>query len=79
MSVSNQKNLINPTPASFRKRVLLTTAEAAEFIGKSEPALSMMRHKCEGPKYYKIGRSVRYDLQDLEDWIDSCLVDPQEI
>lgn len=63
----------------IRKRVLLTTAQAAEFLGKSESAMCIDRCRSAGPPYFKLGRSVRYDLADLEAWIESCRVDPESI
>ena len=50
---------------------LITTAEAARRIGMSAYWLKASRFRPElaGPPFVKIGRSVRYDLRDLEDWI----------
>lgn len=67
---------------SFDNRVmnkaLLTTREAAEYIGYSHQALrtSRMDGKTLGgrepPKHVRIGKmSVRYKLTDLDAWIDS--------
>lgn len=63
----------------IRKRVLLTTAQAAEFLGKSESAMCIDRCRSAGPPYFKLGRSVRYDLADLEAWLESCRIDPESI
>ena len=71
--------LEKPHPTSFRKRVLLTTEQAAEFLGKSVSAMTIDRCRCTGPAYFKLGRSVRYDLSDLEAWLESCRIDPESI
>lgn len=71
--------LEKPHPPSFRKRVLLTTEQAAEFLGKSVSAMTIDRCRCVGPAYFKLGRSVRYDLSDLEAWLESCRIDPESI
>ena len=71
--------LEKPHPPSFRKRVLLTTEQAAEFLGKSVSAMTIDRCRCTGPVYYKLGRSVRYDIEDLEAWLESCRIDPESI
>ena len=71
--------LEKPHPTSFRKRVLLTTEQAAEFLGKSVSAMTIDRCRCVGPAYFKLGRSVRYDLADLEAWLESCRIDPESI
>ena len=53
---------------------LLTSREAAEYIGYSEYSLRASRmgrtlggH--EPPEHIKIGRTVRYRLSDLDSWI----------
>lgn len=60
------------------KRILLSTAQAAEFLGKSSQTLSIWRCQRRGPAYFKIGgRTVRYDLADLESWLSSNRLDPE--
>lgn len=57
------------------KRKLLTEAEAAKYIGMSKSFLAKSRcegartARTEGPPWAKIGRYVRYDLEDLKTWI----------
>jgi hypothetical protein len=48
--------------------VPLTTAQAAMVLGLAPGTLHNMRCTGGGPKFYKIGRVVRYDLRDLEAW-----------
>lgn len=51
---------------------MLTTAEAAEYIGFSEISLRRWRSQGTGPKYLKLGaRRVRYRREDLDAWVDS--------
>lgn len=59
-------------------KALLTTKEAAEYIGYSEHAMNTSRGKGKTlggfnpPKHVKIGsRTVRYKLTDLDAWIAS--------
>lgn len=52
---------------------LLTTAEAARCLGVSVHWLktSRFRPELDGPPFIKIGRRVvRYDVQDLNTWLD---------
>lgn len=58
---------------SMRKRILLNTAQAAEFLSLSP----IMRSQCRGPAYLKFGRTVRYDAADLESWLESRRIDPE--
>lgn len=54
---------------------------AAEHIGMSVSYLRMDRqrgtvgNRTPGPPYYKIGRSIRYDVRDLDAWLETRRVD----
>lgn len=48
----------------------MTTKEVADTLGIKKNTLALWRMKGFGPKYYKLGRSVRYKKADVEDWID---------
>lgn len=54
-------------------RRLLTAAQAGEYIGKTEPAIRMMTYKRKLP-VVRDGRSVRYDIRDLDARIDDLKV-----
>ncbi|MDY3811007.1 helix-turn-helix domain-containing protein [Desulfovibrio porci] len=64
---------------SMRKRILLNTAQAAEFLSLSPITLNIMRSECRGPAYLKFGRTVRYDAADLEVWLESRRIDPEKL
>jgi predicted DNA-binding transcriptional regulator AlpA len=53
---------------------LLTPAQAAEAVSLSEQTLRIARIRGNGPKFVKLGASVRYRLSDLEAWIASRVV-----
>lgn len=66
---------------------LLSTEEAAACLSVSQHWLKASRFRPElnGPIFVKIGRTVRYDLRDLEAWIASRkfrgtheVIDPKE-
>lgn len=50
---------------------LLNTAQAAEYTGLAKQTLHQKRVSGGGPKFCKIGRSVRYRKEDLNTWIES--------
>ena len=50
---------------------LLTTAQAAEYTGLAKQTLHQKRISGGGPRFCKIGRSVRYRKEDLEAWVES--------
>lgn len=60
---------------------LLPETEAAHYIGMSVAYLRMDRcrghvgNRTPGPPFLKLGRSVRYDVRDLEKWLAERRVD----
>lgn len=50
---------------------LLDTNQAAAFTGNKSQTLEKWRVTGIGPKFIKVGRSVRYDPKDLRDWIEA--------
>ena len=52
--------------------------EAAKIMGKSVQTLRNERHLRKGSPYLKLGRSVRYRLDDLVDYLDRNRVDPEK-
>jgi predicted site-specific integrase-resolvase len=52
--------------------------EAARTIGLSVQTLRNWRHLGKGPAYVKLGRSVRYRIDDLMDFIDKHRIDPEK-
>lgn len=49
----------------------LTPQHAAKIIGISKSTLAKLRLKGDGPKYLKIGKSILYRPQDIEEWMAS--------
>lgn len=58
------------------KRLLLTEREAARLYGMSASWFQLQRRKCSGPKYLKIGRTVRYVPSDLDFFFGSKKICP---
>lgn len=65
---------------------LLTTEQAAEYLGYSAATLNQSRSKSSGviggrpaPKHYKIGvKLVRYKEEDLKKWLECAGVISEE-
>ena len=53
---------------------LLNQKQAARIAGLSPRTFEKMRYEDRGPKWRKIGRAVRYERKDLEDWLRSMPV-----
>jgi len=51
----------------------LTTEQAAEYLQLQRNTLEAWRCRGGGPRFVKLGRSVRYRQVDLDNWIESRL------
>ncbi|KFI65334.1 helix-turn-helix domain-containing protein [Bifidobacterium cuniculi] len=49
--------------------VLMSTAEAAAYLGCTENALGVRRHNGSGPAYLRRGRFIRYRKGDIDAWL----------
>ena len=60
---------------------LLTTKEVAALLRISPATLVDWRHDQKSPKYYRMGREIRYKLADVMKWQESALVpvEPNEV
>lgn len=48
---------------------LLCAKQAADLLGVSDATLAAWRSRRRGPPYVKVGRSVRYELETLREWV----------
>lgn len=48
----------------------LTPAAAARYTGFTARALETLRHRGQGPRFFKVGRQERYRVADLRAWIE---------
>lgn len=56
------------------KTELLTPKEVETLFKIKTGTLANWRSQGKGPQYHKIGRTVRYKRNDVEEWIESNLV-----
>lgn len=54
----------------------LTEKQASILLGVSLSTLQQRRFKGQQPPYIKIGKSVRYDVEDILAFAESCRVNP---
>jgi len=52
-------------------RQLLTTPQAADYLGLSTHTLNRWRWDGRGPRFVKLGKSVRYRQGDLDEFIEA--------
>ena len=50
---------------------------ASKILGVAVQTLRNWRHQRRGPVYVKMGRSVRYQMDDLENYIQKQKIDPE--
>jgi len=54
--------------------VVFTTRQAAQYLGLSISTLNKWRCYGFGPKYLKLGRAVRYRLEELDRYLEARLL-----
>jgi Helix-turn-helix domain len=55
-----------------REPMLLTPEEAAEVLKRPVGTISRWRAEGVGPRYFKVGGRIRYDLGDLLAYLNEC-------
>ena len=55
---------------------LLTEGQAAAVLGLKKATLQQRRWQKQPPAYVTIGRFVRYRMEDIAAYLDSCVVHP---
>lgn len=58
-------------PKATIPRAKLRTDLAAKYIGLSVSTINKLRLTGGGPTYIKLGRTVVYDIADLDAWLDA--------
>lgn len=58
-------------PSTSPKQPFLDTNEAAAYLSLQRTTLEAWRCRGGGPRFVKLGRSVRYRSSDLDTWIES--------
>lgn len=49
---------------------LWSAKEASAFLGVPVSTMYFWSYRGEGPKLYRVGRSLRYSPDDLRDWLE---------
>jgi len=71
--VSNPNGAIDST----RRTTALTERQVAEQLGLSVATLRAWRHRGKGPRFLRLGRSVRYLPSDVDEFVRASAVDTQ--
>ena len=62
---------------STRRTTALTERQVAEQLGLSVATLRAWRHRGKGPRFLRLGRSVRYLPADVDEFVRASAVDTQ--
>jgi excisionase family DNA binding protein len=62
---------------SPRRTTTLTERQVAEQLGLSVATLRAWRHRGKGPRFLRLGRSVRYLPSDVDEFVRASAVDTQ--
>lgn len=54
---------------------LLTPGEVSAITGIPTATLAQWRYRKQGPRYLRIGRLVRYDLADVDTYLQRCRIE----
>ena len=57
---------------------VIKETQTAEILDRAVQTLRNDRHLRQGPPYIKLGRSIRYRVSDLMDYIDKHRIDPEK-
>ena len=60
-----------------RRPAALTERQVAEQLGLSVATLRAWRHRGRGPRFLRLGRSVRYLPSDVDEFVRASAVDTQ--
>jgi hypothetical protein len=61
----------------INSKSILNEHDAAKYVGLAVQTLRNKRFRGEPPIYYKISRSVRYRVEDLEKFLMKHRIDPE--
>jgi excisionase family DNA binding protein len=50
------------------EKVCLTPRDAAKALSLGLRTLARLRERGEGPRYIRVGKAVRYQVEDLKEW-----------
>jgi len=56
---------------------VINETQAAEILGRAVQTLRNDRHLRKGPAYLKLGRSIKYRVNDLVDYMEKHRIDPE--
>lgn len=69
---------MNNAPEQLRTTLLLNPSDAAAALSICERSLWAVTAPRGSLRCVRIGRSVRYDLNDLREWLDNMKQEPAE-
>jgi DNA-binding transcriptional MerR regulator len=56
----------------------INETEASALLGVAIQTLRNWRHQRKGPAYLKLGRSIRYQIEDIKSFMEAHRIDPEK-
>lgn len=66
--LSSDLNIPAPAPKP-KMNVYMGVKEVARYTGLSKSTLDKLRHFGGGPRYFKLGRTIKYEQSEIDNWI----------
>jgi len=63
----------------MKRKRYISEKEVNVITGRALQTLRNDRHRCRGIPYVKMGRSVRYDLEDVVGYMEAKKIRPEEL
>ncbi len=51
--------------------ILLTSEQLSDWLGENPVTERKRRQTGDGPRFIRIGRKIRYRIEDVQEWLDS--------
>lgn len=70
MQTNNEDMTGTTTRSEAAHRTLLSIDEVADWLGVSVKTVYSMRDRNQAPPAIKVGRRLRWDAEDIQQWLD---------
>jgi hypothetical protein len=54
----------------------MSSQETARYVGVAPQTLANWRYLGRGPRFYRVGQLVKYDLRDVDSWLEQHADEP---
>ncbi|WP_160664980.1 helix-turn-helix domain-containing protein [Pseudarthrobacter sp. ATCC 49987] len=69
-AVADRRRIENAMEQILIVNGMMTTSQVAAYLQVSTSTLKAWRHALEGPRFARVGRTIRYSHLELERWVE---------